>query len=408
MEYILHIFYVKVHILTNQGGVSIINMDKKLKHGFIIATYCFILLFCMRNVDSITGFCNTLIGLLSPFIVGFVLAFLLKGLLNLLETKVFTFEKSKNFKMLTRFKRAISMVFTYFIVITILVLLSIIVIPQLTESVQVLFNELPNHYKTFKTILIDFIENLRFSQEFWMSLWLKVEELSIQLINEAGKMLYNMLPSVIDFTKSVGSSLSSVFFGFIISIYMLYNKEKLESQVVLLLTAVLPMKMLYKVLKVGRMCNKAFSSFIVGQLTEACILGILCFIGMTIFKMPYAVLVSIIIGASNVIPIFGPIIGTIPATFIVLMANPTEPMSAVWFVVLVLIIQRIDNDIIYPKVIGNSIGLSGLWVIFAILIGGGLWGLTGMIVGVPLFAVIYQLVKEFAYTSLSKKHMKKY
>lgn len=379
------------------------DMKSKFKYSLTLITYVFILLLIGMNLGKIGTFILTFKKVLSPFIIGFILAFLLKGVVNFIENKILLFEKAQKFNKFVRFKRPIAIVIAYIFVIELFMLFSVIVIPQVSSSVVSLVSELPNLYNNFTLTLTDFIRDLPVSQEFWMETWVKVEEWGLKLFSEFGKMLYGMIPSLIDTTKNIGSSLSSLFFGVIISVYMLNGKEKFKHNVKLVLKAWLPDKIENSILKVGSMCNKAFSCFILGQITEAFILGFLCFIGMRIFKLPYAPLISIIIGVSNIIPIFGPIVGTVPSTLLVLMENPSEPMIAVYFVVLILIIQRIDNDVIYPRVIGNSIGLSGMWVMLSILVGGGLWGLTGMIVGVPLFSVIYQLVKEHTFKKLEVK-----
>ena len=184
---------------------------------------------------------------------------------------------------------------------------------------------------------------------------------------------------------------------------MLASKETLIYQIKKILYAFLNNAIVDKILSVGRLTNNTFAKFITGQCIEAIILGVLCFIGMTIFKMPYSLLISVLIGVTALIPVFGAFIGTIPAVFLILIINPIQ---AIWFVVFILCLQQFEGNIIYPRVVGNSVGLSAIWVMLAMLVGGSTLGLIGMLIGIPLFSVAYQLIKDYTNKRLNKKDLK--
>lgn len=391
------IFYACGYLITNNNiwGDLRMKVDSKLKRGMILSTYVFILIIAIIYIKEIFKFASTVVSLCSPFIVGFALAFLLKGLVKFYEEKVYTPLK------FTNYKRHMSIITAYGTFFSFIVILVALVGPQIISSINILILEIPEQYEKFTQFSVEAIRNLNIENKNIADFWLRFEGQTTKMINELGKLAYSMLPSLLATTKSITTSIANVVFGFVISLYMLANKEKLQSQSSRLLRAVVGETIEKPIVYVASLMNKTLSNFIVGQVTEAFILGTMCFIGMTIFGMPYKLLLSILIGASNLIPIFGPIMCTIPATFIVLMANPTEPIGALWFLLLVLAVQRIDNDIVYPRVIGNSVGLSAIWVILAILVGGGLFGLMGMILGVPTMSVIYQLLREYTNKKLN-------
>ncbi|OOB76866.1 MAG: hypothetical protein BEN19_03615 [Epulopiscium sp. Nuni2H_MBin003] len=191
----------------------------------------------------------------------------------------------------------------------------------------------------------------------------------------------------------------------VFSVYFLLSKEMLSRQIKQVVYAVFKKNHADYIVHVKRVFDKAFSGFIAGQLLESFIVGILCFIGMTIFKFPYVMLVSVIIGITNIVPMVGPFIGTIPASFIILMADITDPMQVVWFIVFIIVLQQLESNLIYPRVVGSSLGLPGFWVMFAITIGGNLIGLPGIILGVPGAAAMYRLISEATYHRLRQKEI---
>jgi predicted PurR-regulated permease PerM len=223
-----------------------------------------------------------------------------------------------------------------------------------------------------------------------------------EILSLVGNMATSFAGGLINITLGVTSTIINFALAIITAIYVLSSKEKLALQIKKILYAYFNKEKVNKILKVGRLTNYKFSKFVTGQCIEAFILGGLCFIGMSIFKMPYPLLVSIIIGVTALIPIFGAFIGIIPGVFIIFMISP---VSALWFVVLVIVIQQIEGNLIYPFVVGNSIGLSALWVLFAITVGGNSFGVMGMILGLPLFGVLYTLFAESTNRKLEERNI---
>lgn len=190
--------------------------------------------------------------------------------------------------------------------------------------------------------------------------------------------------------------------AFILSIYMLASKEKLLHQCKKLIYAFIPLKYANKILQVIHISDKMFSAFITGQFIEAIIIGIMCFVGMTVFSMPYAILISIIISVTALIPILGAFIGIVPAIFILLTVSPT---TAFYFIILIIVIQQIEGNVIYPKVVGSSLGFNGIWIIISMLIGADLFGILGMIIGIPLFGIFYTILSKIINSRLKDKNL---
>ena len=193
--------------------------------------------------------------------------------------------------------------------------------------------------------------------------------------------------------------------GIIVSFYILGNKEKLNIQAQKIVYALSPKKYIENISNIYHLSSDIFGKYIIGTLIDSLIVGILCFVGMAIFKMPYALLISVIVGVTNIIPFFGPFIGGIPSFLILFII---EPIQALWFALFIFVLQQVDGNILKPKIIGNSIGLSGLWVMFSVIIGGGLFGISGMILGVPLFAVVYLIISDVIHKRLKDKKIYKF
>lgn len=372
-------------------------MDRsKLKLYLSTATYSILIYLILTNLFPLANALKGLLSLLSPFIYGFVIAYLLNGPYQLFYNKVYVFNNSTHYPNKQNLKKPLSLFSVYLLFLLIVVIIFSIIVPQLISSVNMLIDNLPEYSTSLENFINTFLSSLNLKYDFlsqFQNLWR-------DLLQTLGKFVTTGLPRVLDVALNITSSVSNLIIGFVVSVYMLSGKDKLKVQVKKLLFAFLPEKQVINILNISALANRTFGGFITGQLTDAFILGILCFIGMTIFRFPYSLLISVIIGITNIIPIFDPIIGAIPCTFIILMANP---IKASWFIIFIIILQQIDGNIICPRIVGSSIGLSGLWVMFAILVGGGLFGLVGMVIGVPAFAVIYALIKHATYSKLKQK-----
>jgi predicted PurR-regulated permease PerM len=370
------------------------------KKYLLLTTYGVMLFFIFKNFENVAAFFNNSISLLTPFIYGFVIAYLLNGPFEFFKTKIYVFKRTK--KTSSSLSKKLSLVSVYVSFILVITLFVSIVVPELGKSIDNLVRQFSNNYGKIESLIDQFWVEVNAS-DFTLSLWNQFEALWSDFLNLFTSFLSDALPQVLTLIMGVTSGISNFFIGFVVSIYFLSSKETLILQLKKLLNAFLPVSVVKKILYVGSVTHQTFGKFIAGQLLASVILGSMCFIGMTLFKMPYALLNSLILGITNIVPIVGPILGTIPTAFIVLMADPTNPLQAVWFIVLILVIQQIDGNITYPRIIGNSIGLSGLYVLAAIIIGGSTFGVIGMLLGIPTCAVIYKLVREITYHKLRKK-----
>jgi predicted PurR-regulated permease PerM len=208
----------------------------------------------------------------------------------------------------------------------------------------------------------------------------------------SSNILSGFFPKLIDITSNAVTSIFNIVLGIILSVYILSDKDRIKRQILAILYALLPNKAINKVKYLLNISNKTFNLFVIGQLTEAFILGVLCFIGLLIFKFNYPLLISVIVAVTSLIPVAGVIIGAIPSIFILFMA---EPIQALWFILFIAILQLVEGNLIYPRVVGDSLGLPPLWVLLAIIIGGGLIGILGILLSVPIISILYQLIKEY-------------
>ncbi len=355
----------------------------------------------IANFSSISSFLGSILSILTPFFWGFAIAYILTPVLKYWERLLNRMSKGK---LKPKPRRALSVLLTYLFAAVVLIIFFWIVVPQIAQSFSNLANQVPGWIEQLQTTVMELVDKYDLQNIKLNSL----EETTFdKLMTTLEEMLKNLsttltsaIPQIIQATVNVTTGVLNVIIGLIISVYMMFNKELFFARIRKLLTALFPEKSVDKMADVIHDSNDIFSGFISGQILDAFIVGLLCFIFMNIFGWPYAMLISVTVGVTNVIPYFGPFIGAIPSIFILLMV---DPWTALWFAIFILVLQQIDGNIIGPKILGNSIGLSGFWVIFGITIFGSLMGPLGMFIGVPLFAVIYSLIRQFAEWRLSKK-----
>ncbi len=376
------------------------NEDKrKIKIGIVISAFAVILYYGLQNFDDVRSISHFFTGILSPFIYAICFAFVLNILANFYENKIFaTLNKKKN-KRWEKARRPVCILLTIFTFLGIIAGLISFIIPQLIQSTHTLAAGISGFTSNLEGSINDLLKGLGISTDLNIALTNFLTDFSDKIL----KFLTSSVPQILKTTIDITSGVFNVFFGFVIAIYILATKESLLKNAKRMLYAFMPQKAADYTAHIYGHVNDRFTGFVSGQLTEAVILGVLCYIGMKIFSMEYALLISVIIGITNIIPIIGPIIGAVPGVVIMLMI---DPMKAVWFVVFIVVLQQIESNLIYPKVVGDSIGLPGLWVIFAILVGGGLFGFAGVILGVPAFAVIYTLIAENTTKRLKERSIK--
>lgn len=355
----------------------------------------------ISNISQVGAFFSKIFSILTPFFWGFAIAYILTPVLKYCERMLNRISKGK---LKPRPQRTLSVICTYLFALIVLVVFFRIVVPQIAQSFATLASQIPGWIEQLKILTMDLVEKYHL-QNIDLN---GVEAATFdKLLNTLQEMLKNVsaaltsaIPQIIQATVNVTASVLNVIIGFIISVYMLFSKELFFARIRKLLTALFPERSVEKMASLIHESNEIFSGFINGKILDSFIIGLLCFIFMSIFGWPYAMLISVIVGVTNIIPYFGPFIGAIPSILILLMVNP---WTALWFAIFILVLQQIDGNIIGPKILGDSTGLSAFWVIFAITIFGSLMGPLGMFIGVPLFAVIYSLIRQFAEWRLTKK-----
>ena len=365
--------------------------------GVLVAVIAITFYFLLKNLGEVFGFVKRIFAVLSPFVTGFVIAYLFKGPVNATETffNKFLFKKSKKQKSINR-SLAITIIMLFFILVIFIVIYSLV--PQLIESVTRLAQNADGYIKSLDAFLADissrFNFEIKFISEFIGS--------SQDLFKKAAKFITTNLPQLLNYSISLGSGISNFFIGFIISLYMLSGKERFSAQLKKVMYAVFKKEFAEKIFSLAKVTDETFGRYLSGKILDCTILGIICFILMSVFGMEYALLISIIIAITNFIPFVGPIIGAVPSVFILLMVNP---IKALWFIVMMIVLQQIEGNLLEPRIVGKVTGLSSFWVIFAIIIGGGFFGITGVILSVPTFSVIYIYAKRFIENSLKKKRL---
>ncbi len=361
-------------------------VNQRFKGHFILITYAILLCFALLNSSYIWGFVNKWFAVLAPFIYGFVIAYLINFPYKFFQDKIFKplFKNKRNNKKLINVS---AMVSAYCVILGIFVFLMLIIVPEIVSSLQQFFFNLPQ-YITSSSEFVDSIEK-RFNIDI-----LTYEQTNKILNTVSGnidRFTDTLFPSVFNFTKSFTLGIYNFAIGLIISMYLIGSKDKLINQLKLIIYTYIPKNTVNKTYQILRLSHNTFGNFLAGKVLDSLIIGILCFIGMKVLGIPYDLIISTLVGVTNIIPFFGPFIGAVPSILILLLV---DPVKALWFTIFILILQQVDGNIIGPKILGNSVGISGLWIMFGVIIGGGLFGFMGMIIGVPVVAVLYTMISE--------------
>lgn len=377
------------------------NLDRdnmrKLKELILFTIVILIALWNYRILFEWIGFA---FGIITPFLLGGGIAFIVNIPMSFLEEKIFQNKYLKDKKAAKRMARPVSLVLTIFIVIGVVVLVMFVVIPELTRTILSLG-------KTIQTFIPEaqrFIEQL-FMDNSEIRAWLDNLNLDVGRLMDSVMAFFqngagNVLNSTVSAIGSIVSGVTTFVIAFVFACYVLLQKEKLGVQVQKVMGAFLQEKRIEWCLEVFGLASKAFSSFFTGQCVEALILGMMFFIVMSILNMPYALLVSVLIAFTALIPIFGAFIGCLVGAFLILMV---DPLKALIFVIVFLVLQQIEGNLIYPKVVGSSVGLPSIWVLAAVTIGGNLMGVVGMLIFIPITSVVYTLFRASVYKRLRKK-----
>ncbi|MBE6902056.1 MAG: AI-2E family transporter [Ruminococcaceae bacterium] len=396
-----------------------------------IAAYCLIVIFIsilfvvlIFKYEFFAAKLSWLMGVLAPIIIGLVVAYILNPLMMFFENKLFgkirdqkvvlKDPKAENADKLiakkTRFRkklaRALAIIVTYIVIFALLTALCVAVLPNVAQSIVDLTQQMPQYISNLEKYLQDLFKNnpsisMFVSEEFselsniLMKVTEYIEPMATDIIGTVSSGLFGMIASVF-------VALKNVLVGFIIAIYLLIGKERLLAQARKTFFALFKNDNCQRALAVGAKTHNIFTTYINSNLLDAFIIFAAMMVGTTLMGIPYATLVSVVCGVTNLIPFFGPFIGAIPCAVLIILV---DPIKVVWFALFVLVLQQLDGNLIKPLLFGESTGLPAIWVLVSILVCGGLFGMVGMLLGVPVFAVIYLLFAEFVSTKLKKKHL---
>lgn len=357
------------------------------------------------NFDSVMSKLSVIGAVATPIIIGIFCAYLLNPLMTNIETRLFKkLSQSQNKKKRSR-ARVLSLTLTMLVVLIIMGLIIIMVIPQLIENLVAILSNTDSYINTIKNWLNDIFEDNPALIEFLGNPLDDFNKFMSDIWKQYSNELMNMAGNVVTSVWAVIDTMKNVLIGLIISIYLLARKEMFIGQSKKLIFAFLKVNRAQRFLNVCREASKKFLGSIVGKIIEAFIVSLLYFIGCTILGMPYSLLIATIMFVFNLIPFIGPFIGAIPCTLLLLLS--VDPIKGLWFVIFVVILQMVDGNIIAPWILGDSTGLPAVWILISILIGGGLFGMVGMFLGVPVCAVVYMLFKDFIENRLKKRKLPK-
>ena len=360
-----------------------------IKKIILIRAIAILIFYGINNFDIVLEVLGNGISLCFPFILGCAIAFIINIPMSKIEKLFFKKAKSKKAKKIAR---PAAIVITLIILIAIIVGAMFIIIPEIGVTIKSIVNQIPAAWDKFIVWLEGTPLNGTFLEKYEKEIenvWNNMSDTVIPIL-KSGAM--GVLNTGIGVVSGVVSGVANFVIAFIFSIYILMQKEKLGSQFKRMMLAFMPSERVEKVISILSLTNSTFASFITGQCLEACILGTMFIIAMTILKIPYALLIGILIAFTALIPIVGAFIGCVVGAFLIVIVSPVK---ALIFIILFLILQQIEGNLIYPHVVGNSVGLPSIWVLVAVTVGGGIMGITGMIIFIPVFSVAYALIREY-------------
>lgn len=391
----------------------------EIKRILLIITFGVVLFCALWNLKPIAAALGWILGLLMPFIFGLCIAFILNVPMRAIERALFKpvpeIKGGKNGKkpaagfgmklraVLYRAKRPLSIILSLLAIIAVVALVVLLIIPQIKQTALTVKASLPGFEARLNSTLQPIYDRLPEFQEWVTGLevdWSSLVQKIGGYLEKGADGIKGVLGSTVGFATSLFSGIFNFVLGLIFAVYILAQKEKLASQVKRILLAFMPEKFNNTVFHIASMANDTFSRFLSGQCTEAVIIGTLCCIGMVIFRFPYAAAIGVLVGFTALIPIVGAFIGTAVGAILIFV---TDPIKAFWFIVFILVLQQIEGNFIYPKVVGNSVGLPSMWVLFAVTVGGSVGGILGMLVSVPACSVIYCLIREEVNRRLAEK-----
>lgn len=392
-------------------------MGRRKYLQIFIGLAALIFLFCLlQRFQVVVDVLLFILKVFSPILLGFIVAFVLnlpmRGLERLWDRLSCLFQKRKKEKkkknqaiqvkkrLNERLRRPICLLLSIVIILFTLSFLIALVIPEIVKAVVLIVNQAPGYFEQVRDMALKYVDRYPLVRDFLLNLQIDWDAVAKTILGVIGSGTLGVVSGTFGYIINTLGGIFDFIVALIFAIYVLLSKEKLQTQVSALLQAFLPKKAQEVVLHVSQTAHRIFSSFVAGQCVEAVILGSLCVFGMLIFRFPYAVMIGSLVGATALIPVVGAFIGAGVGAFLILMQ---DPFQALMFILFIVILQQIEGNVIYPKVVGTSVGLPAMWVLAAVVVGGGIGGIAGMLFAVPTVSVLYTLLREYTGKRISKK-----
>jgi predicted PurR-regulated permease PerM len=380
--------------------------NKYVKWGvtaFLVIFASILLVVIFTNLPGFFSVLNSLGKVLSPLTYGIIFAFLMNPLVRFAEKRLLPIlsKRKKKPDAGKKLSRGLAIAFAFVFAVLILYAFFSMLLPQLYQSIKNIVSSAPTYYASIETWVQNILANNPDIRTYADTAMQKAYDyannwVNTSLLSDMQKVLTTLTTSVM----AVVQTLANLLIGLVASLYILWSKDTFQSQSKKILVAVFHPGAADYLLKVGRETYKIFNGFVIGKIIDSAIIGALCYIGMLILKLPYPALIATIVGVTNVIPCFGPVIGAVPSALLILLVNP---LQAFYFVIFIIILQQLDGNVIGPKILGNTVGISGFWVLISITLATSLFGFAGMILGVPVFALIYSLISDAVSAAVRKK-----
>ncbi len=380
------------------------ELDKKnMQKIMLLILFAALVFVGLQHMEVLIGLLRTGLQLLFPFILGAAIAFILNVPMHFLEEKIFGRFKKKSNRKIRKLIRPVSLVLSLILIAGIIMIVVLVVVPDLAGTAVSLGRNIERSIPKIQAWAIDTFHNNTQFVDWIQSIQVNWEQMFQRVMDMLRSSMANVLSSMVSVTMGIFSTIANLCIGFVFACYLLLQKERLGRQVRKVFHAFMPAKRVERVIYICSLSYHTFSNFITGQCIEAVILGTMFFVTMSIFRFPYALLVGVLIAFTALIPIFGAFIGCIVGALLILMV---DPMRALMFILLFLVLQQIEGNLIYPHVVGSSVGLPSIWVLMAVTLGGNLLGVAGMLIFIPLMSVLYSLFREWVNRRLSRKAAK--
>ena len=372
--------------------------------ALVVIFISILLVVIFTNLPGFFALLGSIGKILSPLVSGIVIAFLLNPIFNFVDLRLrpLLLRRGMQEKKAKTLSRAVALIFAFLFGGFIVYAFFAMLVPQLYESVMSIVESAPTYYQSLEKWAVNilegnpeirtYVEKALETIQTYVQNWVKTSFLS-----DVQKVLATLTTSVMAVVKSI----TNFIIGLVASIYILWSKDTFQAQAKKMVVAAFKPAAADHLLDLGSSINRIFSGFIIGKIIDSAIIGVLCYICMALMKMPYTALIATIVGVTNVIPFFGPFIGAVPSALIILLV---DPLQAFYFVIFIIVLQQVDGNVIGPKILGNTVGISGFWVLISITVAASIFGFAGMLLGVPVFAVIYLIISDIVNSALRRKN----